>query len=224
MQISRLSCGWAVAAGISLLLGSSMIVKVGAQSQGGDKYANRKWQAEMPDQPAEQDQKKGKKHPVVSFMKGVGKELATSADYMGKDMVLLFSVQDVDPYEKKAPTNRPYELLTFRLIDGSRASLIKYPDGSGRIEGSFADGTVIIPTSDREFLVKYPNGAKGRLVKTGSDIKVYRPDKTVTTFKKGMSGGYSVSNNKLGYWGEAVPDRTGLRNEDENYSFLFNSR
>ena len=52
-------------------------------------------------------EKKTHKGPVRNFIKSVAKgtaqELGASASGFAKDMVLVFSVQDIDPYEKKGP-------------------------------------------------------------------------------------------------------------------------
>lgn len=167
----------------------------------------------LPDalRPAPPTKKKG---PLKKVMSAAGKELGTSFEDMGKDLVLIFSVQDIDPYEKHPDGKHPYELLQIRMIDGSDASLIKYPDGSLKLQGGFADGTVAVPTNPRTLSVLYPNGAKGRLEKLpGGGAKVYRPDNTVTTMAKNASGSFSISNDKLGYMGSATPDQTGLRYE-----------
>jgi len=161
-------------------------------------------------------EKKKHKGPVRSLIKGLGKELATSAEDMAKDMVLVFSVQDIDPYEQKGvPANRPAIVLKCNMVDGSSCYLRRFPDGSYAVEDGFADGTVLIPRKETgDYLVKYPNGVDGRMVKEpGGTIKIYRPDKTITTFEKTASGGYSVNNTKFGYMGDARPDRTGVNYE-----------
>lgn len=168
---------------------------------------------------AEQD-KKTHKGPVRSFLKaaakGTAKELGTSFEDLAKDMVLVFSVQDIDPYEKKgAPKNRAAIVLKFNLNDGSSCYLRRFPDGSYAVEDGFANGTVLLPRRDaRDYLVKYPNGVRGRMVKDNAgNITVYRPDRTETRFTKTASGGYTASNTKFGYMGEARGDSTGLNYE-----------
>lgn len=161
-------------------------------------------------------EKKKHSHPIRSIVKAVGKELGTSAHDMARDMVFVFSVQDIDPYEQKGvPTNRPAILLKMNMVDGSSCYLRRFPDGSYAVEDGFADGTVFIPRKEtRDYLVKYPNGVHGRMVKEpDGTIKIFRPDQTVTTVQKTASGGYSVSNTKFGYMGEARPDRTGVNYE-----------
>jgi len=163
-------------------------------------------------------QKKNHKGPVRTFAKaagkGVAKELGTSAKKMSQDMVFVFSAQDINPYEKKGPPlNRSAIVLKFTLVDGSSCYLRRFPDGSYAIEDGFADGTVLLPEADKSYLVKYPNGAKGRLVRKGSTTIVHRPDKTTTTISKTASGGYTVRNSELGYMGSARPDRTGVHYE-----------
>jgi hypothetical protein len=167
-----------------------------------------------------EDQKKKHKGPVKSFVKAIGKELGTSASDMAKDMVFVFSVQDIDPYEQKGvPMNRPAIVLKMNMVDGSSAYLRRFPDGSYAIEDGFANGTVLIPRkATNDYLVRYPNGVDGRMVKApDGEIKIYRPDNTVTTFSKTPSGGYSMSNTKFGYMGEARPDRTGVNYEVGNW-------
>ena len=129
---------------------------------------------------------------------------------MAKDMVFVFSAQDIDPYKKSAPKDKPYTLATVSLVDGSICKLIKYPDNSGKVVGGFADGTIIAPLNDQTFVIGYPNGARGRMEKLpGGCFKIYRPDKTITTMTKDPAGRYSIRNNELGYMGEAAPDRSG---------------
>ena len=163
-------------------------------------------------------QKEKHKGPVRSFtkavVKGTAKELGTSFHNMGQDMMFVFSANDdYDPYEKGPPVDKPCIVLKFNLVDATSTYLRRFPDGSYCMEDGFVDGTVLIPESPTSFLIKYPNGAKGRMVRQGSTTKVYRPDKTVTTISKTPSGGYSVRNSSIGYMGEARPDRTGVHYE-----------
>ncbi|CAN5317077.1 hypothetical protein BH10CYA1_BH10CYA1_54840 [soil metagenome] len=168
----------------------------------------------------DEEEKKEKKRstPVRSLIKtvakGTAKELGASLDGMAKDMVFVFSVQDIDPYEKKGPPkNKPAIVLKMTMMDGSTAYLRRFPDNSFAVEDGFADGTVLVPTDRNQYIIKYPNGFNGKVVITANTIVVYRPDKSITTFKKTMSGGYSATNDKLGYMGEARPDRTGVHYE-----------
>lgn len=166
-----------------------------------------------------EQEKKTHKAPVRNLIKGIAKgtakELGTSASDMAKDLVLVFSVQDIDPYEKKGiPKNRPAIVLEFNMVDGSKCFLRRFPDGSYAIEDGFADGTVLIPREDSgDYLVKYPNGVRGRMVKHGDNITIFRPDNTTTTVIKTASGGFRVNNTKFGYMGEARPDSTGINYE-----------
>lgn len=204
------------------------VAKEGQDTQkGGLTVQAKKWQAEewvvnrtspwlLPGEAVKQ--KEQHKGPVRSFVKsvakGTAKELKTSMHNMAQDMVFVFSVQDIDPYEKSAPTDKPAIVLKFNLVDGSSCFLRRFPDGSYAIEDGFADGTVLLPEEGASFLVKYPNGVNGRLVRQSSNTTlVYRPDKTITTISKTNSGGYSVRNDKMGYIGEARPDRTGVHYE-----------
>lgn len=169
--------------------------------------------------PQDEDRKEKKRSTPVrslikSVAKGTAKELGASLDGMAKDMVFVFSVQDIDPYEKKGPPkNRPAIVLKMTMIDGSTAYLRRFPDNSFAVEDGFADGTVLVPTERNHYIIKYPNGFNGKVVISSSSIIVYRPDKSITTFKKTMSGGYTATNDKLGYLGEARPDRTGVHYE-----------
>ncbi|MCC7527206.1 MAG: hypothetical protein IT342_01715 [Candidatus Melainabacteria bacterium] len=163
--------------------------------------------------------KKTHRGPVRNFVKavakGTAKELGASASDFAKDMVLVFSVQDIDPYEKKGPPkNRTAIVLKFTMLDGTSCFLRRFPDGSYAIEDGFADGTVLIPRQDtNDYLVKYPNNTRGRMVKHGDHVTIFRPDNTTTTVEKGMSGGFTVRNTKFGYMGEARPDSTGINYE-----------
>ncbi|MFA6210048.1 MAG: hypothetical protein WC714_11545 [Candidatus Obscuribacterales bacterium] len=155
-----------------------------------------------------------KKHPVRGFFKsvaqGAAQELGASAHDMAQDMVFVFSVQDIDPYDKtRAPSNKQCVVMEFTMVDGSTAYLHQFPDGSYAIENGFADGTVMVPTSPTHYIIKYPNGVSGTVVRQNDQITVYRPDHTVTTVKKEPSGNYRISNSKFGYMGEARPDDTG---------------
>ncbi len=166
-------------------------------------------------QQAQKEQKRSKRGPVRRAVRSsanfIGNEVGQTAQGIGRDLVFCLSVQDIDPYERKAPTNKPYQVANFRTVDGGMCSLTKYPDSSCRVDGGFADGTIIAPTASNEYVVGYPNGARGKLVKTGSQVKVYRPDKTVTTFEKTLSGNYKIHNSKIGYMGEGLVDQTGMR-------------
>lgn len=178
----------------------------------------KKWMAEQyeEDDPlgmTEASTKK-KKHKH-RFIKGLGKELKKSGEYLAKDLSLFLSVQDIDPYEEKGPDfSKPAVVLVIRYTDGQKCSLVRFPDRSFRAVGSIFDGTVLIPQSSSTFLVKYPNGARGKLKRINSNlIKSYRPDGTVTTMQKQMSGRFRISNDKQGYLGMASTDRSGITYE-----------
>jgi hypothetical protein len=165
-------------------------------------------------------QKEQKSGPARYVFKGLGNEAKANVKGMAQDMVFVFSAQDIDPYAKGPPKDKPYRLLSVRLVDGSQCSVIKYPDNSKKIVGGFANGTIIAPLSPNIFVVGYPNGARGRLEKTSDGgYKVFRPDGTVTTLKQTMSGQFSIRNDKLGYMGDATPDRTGLQFEFKDNGF-----
>lgn len=163
---------------------------------------------------------KKKNGPVKLVAKGVASELGSNASNMMKDAVFVFSARDIDPYDQGPPTNKPYTALEVRFIDGSLGSLIKYPDNSGKIVGSFLDGTIIAPINRNTFIVAYPNGVRGKMVKeSDSQYKIYRPDDSVTTVKKTMSGDYSISNDKIGYMGTARTDQLGMQYEFNTTKF-----
>ena len=116
--------------------------------------------------------------------------------------------------------DRPYTLLEMQMIDGSEASLIKYPDNSGKVVGGYADGTIIAPAAPNTFIVAYPNGARGKLVKvSGNEYDIYRPDNTVTRITKTMAGDYEMHNSKLGYIGTARTDTLGMQFEMHSKDF-----
>jgi hypothetical protein len=166
-------------------------------------------------QQAQKEEKKRKRGPVRRAVRSTGKflgdEISQSAQGIGRDLLFTLSVQDTDFDERKPPTDKPYEIASFRLVDGTMCSLTKYPDRSCKVDGGFAHGTIIAPLTYNEYVVGYPNGLKAKLVKSGSQIKVYRPDKTVTTFDKTLSGNYKIHNSQLGYMGEGLADQTGMR-------------
>jgi hypothetical protein len=161
---------------------------------------------------------KKKNGPVKLIAKGLASELGTNASDLMKDTVFVFSAKDVDPYDQGPPSDKPYTALEMRFIDGSQGSLIKYPDNSGKIVGGFADGTIIAPINRNTFIVAYPNGVRGKMVKESDSLyKIYRPDNSVTTVKKTMSGDFSMTNDKIGYMGTARTDQLGMQ-------FEFNSK
>lgn len=165
------------------------------------------------------EKKKGH-HPVRLVAKALASELGTDASGMLKDSMFVFSAKDFDPYDKSAPKNKPYTLLEIQMIDGSEASVIKYPDNSGKVVGGFADGTIIAPAGPNTYIVAYPNGARGKLVKVnGIEYDIYRPDNTVTRIKKTAGGDYEMTNNKLGYIGTARTDTLGMQFEMHSSDF-----
>jgi hypothetical protein len=154
---------------------------------------------------------KKQRGPIRRVIRGLGEEAKTSASGLAKDLAFVFSVQDNDPYAEKPPRNRPYVLSTIQCVDGSEAAVVRNPDGTLKIDGGFADGTIITPKGKGVYTVAYPNGAVGKLEKDGEGFKIYRPDDSITTISRTLSGDYSIANNKLGYMGTArSSDRTGL--------------
>ncbi len=165
--------------------------------------------------------KKKGHHPVRFLAKALGSELAYDAHAMLVDSAFVFSAKDnFDPYDKKAPTDKPYTLLEMQMVDGSQASLTKFPDNSGKIVGGFADGTIIAPSGPNNFIVAYPNGVRGKLVKvSGNEFDIYRPDKTVTRITKNAGGDFEIKNSKLGYMGTARTDTLGMQFEMHSKDF-----
>jgi len=118
--------------------------------QAGVSKSAKKWQAEewlsnrtspllLPGEAVKQ--KAQHKGPVRSFAKavakGTAKELKTSMRNMSEEMVFVFSAQDIDPFKKSAPINKPAIVLKFNLVDGSSCYLRRFPDGSYIIEDDF---------------------------------------------------------------------------------------
>jgi hypothetical protein len=168
--------------------------------------------------------KKGKNGPVKIVAKALANEFGNDSKNMLRDAIFVFSAQDVDPYDKHSPPiDKPYTVLEVQLIDGSQASVIKYPDDSSKIVGGFADGTIIIPASlgSNTYIVAYPNGVRGKMVRQSSSLyKIYRPDNTVTTVKKSMSGQFDITNDEIGFMGTAKPDRLGMQYEFKKNNYF----
>ncbi len=157
-----------------------------------------------------------KKHRI---MKGLAKDLGTSFGDMGKDMVLVFSVQDYDPYAQHSPPKKPYVIGEASFNDGSRADIIKFPDNSVRIKGSVMDGTYLCPNATGGGTVYYPNGVQGTMKRLPNNgLEIFRPDKTTTTITKNGDGSYRITNDKTGYLGDINTDASGL-----NYEFSHNN-
>jgi hypothetical protein len=215
MKVKRIAL-----AGLALLLSSAVQV-ARADEQPVDKEQILKtcqaatWDAQMAQKQQQEQTKNKKRGPVRRAVRSSAKFLANEVNQtvqgIGRDLVMTLSVQDFDAYEGKPPTDKPYELASFRLVDGSMCSLMKYPDGSCKVDGGFADGTIVAPLSAGRYIVGYPNGVRGSIEKSGSQVKVYRPDNTVTTFEKTLSGNYKIHNSSIGYMGEGLTDQTGLR-------------
>ena len=163
---------------------------------------------------------KTKKGPIKVVAHALKGEFTNDSKNMLRDSILLFSAQDIDPYDRSAPTDKPYTLCEARMIDGSQASVIKYPDGSGKVVGGFADGTIMAPSGQNTWIIAYPNGVRGKLVKESSSLyKIYRPDDSITTIKKTMSGGFSISNDKIGTMGDLRTDQLGMQYEFNSQNF-----
>lgn len=164
--------------------------------------------------------KKPGHHPIRLVAKALASELGTDGSNMLKDSMFVFSAKDFDPYDKKAPRNKPYTLLEMQMIDGSEASVIKYPDNSAKVVGGYADGTIIAPNGKSTYIVAYPNGARGKLVKvSGNEYDIYRPDNSITRITKTAGGDYEMSNSKMGYIGTARTDTQGMQFEMHSKDF-----
>lgn len=157
----------------------------------------------MAAQPPKAEKKRG---PIRKVFRAIGSEVANDSANLLKDSIFVFSAQDIDPYTSKKPSKKPYVSYEMRIVDGSSATVTKFPDGSSRIDGSYLDGTILAPLAPRAMVIAYPNGARGKMVKEGNEVKIYRPDKTITTLKQTMSGTYEATNDQLGYLGSARPE------------------
>jgi len=162
-----------------------------------------------------------KKHhdPVKLLFKGLASEMGTDMKDTMQDSVFVFSAKDVDPYKKKTPKDRPYTALEVQFVDGTTARVVKYPDGSARIDGAHFNGAVIAPSGVGTYIIAYPNGTRGKIVTIDDGYRIYRPDNTITTLKQGMGGDYEINNNKLGYLGSAHSDKYGMQYEFASKSF-----
>lgn len=164
--------------------------------------------------------KKKKRGPVRFVAKAIASELGTDGSDMLKDTAFVFSAKDFDPYEKKPPTDKPYTALELELVDGSSAEVIKYPDRSCKVVGSYLDGTIIAPCADGSYIVAYPNGVRSKMSRVSPvEYKIYRPDKTVTTMRKTGAGNWEISNTKIGFIGTAQPDTEGMQFEFHSRDF-----
>lgn len=163
------------------------------------------------------DAKKASKHRVL---KGLKKEFSMEMSDLGKDLFLAFSVGGADPYQMPADPNIPYVAAEAQFVDGSASNIVKYPDKSFRVEGGFLNGTYACSQEDGNYIVFYPNGAKGKLKPLADEgYEILRPDNTVTIVTKTGSGSYRMVNDKLGYMGDITPDTTGLSYEFAKQDF-----
>jgi len=108
---------------------------------------------------------KHKNSLIGGMVKGLGKELGSSVEYMGKDAAFVFSAQDYDANQTSAPKG-PYEEYHIRWDDGTRSNIIKYPDGKRVITSGYRTGTVITPIDALTFDIQYPNGHHSTAHKT----------------------------------------------------------
>lgn len=128
------------------------------------------------------------------IVKGLGKELGQNGEYMAKDAAFVFSAQDYDANQTSAPKGKPYEDYHIRWNDGSRSSIIRYPDGHQMIATGHRQGTQLVPMSNNTYDIIYPNGGHGTLKRDddgGFVIKRY--DGAVITLSPQMGGGYYIS-------------------------------
>ncbi|MGH9548828.1 MAG: hypothetical protein ACRD3W_05600 [Terriglobales bacterium] len=164
---------------------------------------------------------KKKKGPIRFVAKALASEMGSDLGDMVKDSAFVFSNRDFDPWQEGPKKGKPYTALELQLVDGESAQVIRYPDDSAKVVGSYLDGTIIAPSGQQNtYIMAYPNGARARLVKVSSmEYKIYRPDNTVTTMKKEMSGEWQLDNSKIGYMGTAQPDREGMQYEFKSKDF-----
>jgi hypothetical protein len=172
----------------------------------------------MAAQPAQVEKKKHH-DPVKLLFKGLASEMGTDMKDTMQDSIFVFSAKDVDPYKKKAPKDRPYTALEIQFVDGTTGRVIKYPDGSAKIDGAHFNGAVIAPNGVGTYIIAYPNGTRGKIVTIDNGYRIYRPDNTITTVKEELGGDYEIDNNKLGYIGTAHSDKYGMQYEFASKSF-----
>jgi hypothetical protein len=146
---------------------------------------------------SQQEADKYRKHKnslVGGLFKGVGKELGSSVEYMGKDAAFVFSAQDYDANKTSAPSDKPYEEYHIRWDDGSRSNIIRYPDGKRVITSGYRTGTVITPINDVSFDIQYPNGhhSTARETENGGYI-ISRYDGKTFRLSPQMGGGFYIT-------------------------------
>lgn len=179
-------------------------------------HKNEPWAQQQAD-----EQKAKKERPLKKLFKSAKANLHEEMTDLHKDMQLWMSMDDnlQDPYDiNKPPIDKPVIVMEMNLIDGSSGYVWRFPDDSFAIEGSYLDNTVLVPikNENNEWIIKYPNGATGRVDKVGNTTTIYRPDKTTTTISQvgqGKAKEYRIENSKLGYMGDAHGDPSGVNYE-----------
>jgi len=146
---------------------------------------------------SEREAKKYRKHKnslIGGVLKGLGQELGSSAEYMGKDAAFVFSAQDYDANKTSAPSGRPYEEYHIRWDDGTRSNIIRYPDGKRVITSGYRTGTIITPVNDVTFDIQYPNGhhSTARETENGGYI-ISRYDGKTFRLSPQMGGGFYIT-------------------------------
>jgi hypothetical protein len=128
------------------------------------------------------------------IVKGLGKELGQNTEYMAKDAAFVFSAQDYDANKIAPPKGKPYEDYHIRWNDGTRSSIVRYPDGKQVIATGHRQGTVLMPLNSNTYDISYPNGGHGTLTKDGDGgFQIKRYDGAVISLSPKMGGGYYIS-------------------------------
>jgi len=141
---------------------------------------------------AEKYQRK-KRGILGGVVHGMGKELGSSMEYMGKDAAFVFSSQDYDANQTSEP-KKPYEEYHIRWSDGSRSNIVKYPDGKRVITSGYRTGTVITPLNNVTFDIQYTNGhhSTARETENGGWV-ISRYDGKTFRLSPQMGGGFYIT-------------------------------
>jgi hypothetical protein len=135
-----------------------------------------------------------KKGLFGGIVKGVGKELGSSVEYMGKDAAFVFSSQDLDANQSSPPSGKPYEEYHIRWSDGSRSNIVRYPDGKRVITSGYRTGTIITPVNDVTLDIQYANGhhSTARETENGGWV-ISRYDGKTFRLSPQMGGGFYIT-------------------------------
>jgi hypothetical protein len=134
-----------------------------------------------------------KKSLFGGIVGGLGKELGSSVEYMGKDAAFVFSAQDYDANKTSAPKG-PYQEYHIRWSDGTRSNIVKYPDGKRVITSGYRSGTVITPLNDNTLDIQYTNGhhSTARQTDNGGWV-ISRYDGKTFRLTPTMDGGFYIT-------------------------------